>query len=1277
MTRVSSLSRTQELRLASQDNGHEAPRGDSLKGLAAERDRLQRQVTDMRTDVSAARQDLTAQHEKQKVQTDELRSTLHDLQADAERLQIEQRKQAAALKSTLAKNQVAEVSTRLEKQVEGVASIVASQDQRFDRLEHELTTAYETQRTALQQALSENRNLAKGLEDDGKRRAKAMMDLVEKVSKKDYGVGQLSNELQQATHAIQGQSADWTDLSRKIGGEVHNLAAQLKADRDSRALEQASQRTEIVKMVEDARRQGAMDALSASQNRGIPDSVISGLGHDMLSRPGVSAVRQMVDMTGKIMYDMESQLIIRASFIAGVFHTWRCEATLWKVGRRYQEEFSKNQDEWEAHLQHHRQSFEEDMILAAEQAHAHKEHVRQQKELLCRKMLLGEEKALFNSTFFAWRDYIKTLKTEKSTAAAIQKACYQWIEGNAKGLKRSVVASWHHRAKEDVVERKRNSELDAHRLAMEGTMNQALSDAERKLAEGMEQLEKLKDGKKKDLEVVLAKWARGDAKGVMTTCFQALGKWMIDIKKKKVRSASTTSVVNGWLEGKAKAAKQMCWMMWKKEALDSHKFNAEKKQLTDLLDNERAKLQREWKELHNEQKNRVERAHNAVYLMLQKWARGETEGLKVHCFQVWSRHSSRVAAENRRLNSVHMSIGKWVRGEAKGALQIVFINWKNDAHQGALERKHKDNELHEQERLQGFLADEKLRHENELESLKSKAQRAMDKAHAAIMESVQKWAMGNDKGLMKSVVQAWKDFTMATKKAARNRQGVHEALLKQFAGEDKALKMMIVKNWASLAKGESVERKQEDLIAKEKAHWEDSIAQMQKLHEQELRGHLDEAAQRKLQAREQTEMMVRRWAGKENDVSEFFALWRRVIASRRSSRKSKTAVKDTVKRFIEGESRGIRHSTFLEWREYVGHHKHAVAVDRLEKTIEKMIGKHAMHLQKYATFISAKSGPALKGLVFNTWKELSQGEKYLLEERKREVQIEEMERKAEMERTRKKEARVKALANLGMKDSKIILMEIFLAWSYLYQQWRQERIHKINANKALSKYADVMLLKQMTKDATAMLTSSFAEWHREAKHNRHQEVLQHLEESQVYISQLKAGFEEQLAMAYQQIDHITETLHKELQTKEEMAQELREAYEKQRRSFGIMMTDQTPPGGGSVKSRPGSAGSRSLSLGGGRPARPSGPPQAPTSCGSCGNIYATEPTIISPSAASAPGSRAGRLSGGPLHTAPSVPNGGSLELPRSRVSSPGRDNWDYVVDRLEDKGMLHDRGLRF
>ncbi|CAE7802618.1 unnamed protein product [Symbiodinium sp. CCMP2592] len=116
-----------------------------------------------------APEDLSSQHARQKVQTEELhpgkqfwtvlcitwyvrlasqlkrRGTLQDLQAEAQRLQTEQRRQAAALKGSL-KAPDPSANMRLEKQVEGVVSIVKGQEERFERLETDITSAYESQR---------------------------------------------------------------------------------------------------------------------------------------------------------------------------------------------------------------------------------------------------------------------------------------------------------------------------------------------------------------------------------------------------------------------------------------------------------------------------------------------------------------------------------------------------------------------------------------------------------------------------------------------------------------------------------------------------------------------------------------------------------------------------------------------------------------------------------------------------------------------------------------------------------------------------------------------------------------------------------------------------------------------------------------------------------------------------------------------------------------------------------------------------------------------------
>eukprot|EP00435_Cladocopium_sp_Y103_P022877 s3029_g5.t1 len=134
------------------------------------------------------------------------------------------------------------------------------------------------------------------------------------------------------------------------------------------------------------------------------------------------------------------------------------KATLLKTGRYYQDEFQKNQDDWEAHLANHRRSFEEEMVLAAEKASAHKEHVREQHDLLLRQWAMGEARGLFAQTFKSWFQLVTKEKQRKRNAANIHKACLQWVEGKTKGLKHSCFSAWHHEAKTEALHRQRDED---------------------------------------------------------------------------------------------------------------------------------------------------------------------------------------------------------------------------------------------------------------------------------------------------------------------------------------------------------------------------------------------------------------------------------------------------------------------------------------------------------------------------------------------------------------------------------------------------------------------------------------------------------------------------------------------------------------------------------------------------------------------------------------------------------------------------------------------------
>lgn len=1210
---------------------------ESLRGLAAERDRLQRQVQEMRTDVSNARQDLTTQHARQKVQTDELRTTLQDLHLDTERLQAEQRRQAAALKNSL---KVGDAS-RLEKQVEGVASIVKNQEQRFDRLENDIGSVYESQRQQLQQALAENRQLARGLEEDNQRRESMMMELVDKVTRTG-NMSQLSSELANATNAIHGQSADWSVLSRQIHQEVCNLTLEMKADRENRAVESSTRRMEVLKMMEDQRRQGALEALGISKDGLSETNALNG-SQEMLSRPGIMAVHHLVELNCKILRDMETQLIVRAGFVAGVFHFWRCEATLIKVGRYYQGEFQKNQDDWEAHLAGHRRSFEDELIAASEKAAAHKEHVRQQHDLLLRQWAMGEAKGLFSQTYKSWAQYVKKEKTRRRAAANIHKVCAQWIMGKTKGLLQSCVWAWSKESKESALILRREKDMEKVR-----------SDADRALEERLAELERMKAGSRKSIEKAVAKWKDGNAKGMVEMCFRGLKENRKERRDKKAKMNSVDICVKKFLLGKTRGVLSTCWVSWKKDALESQRLDAEKKRLEELLNGERAKVRSEYQKHLDAHKQKVEAAHNCVGLVAKKWMLGDQAGLKMQVYQVWSKWALKRAESEKKLASVHMSLAKWARGDAKGILTTVFVNWKQDALTAAGDRKMEAALDAEKAKMERLFEEERRRSEENANKFKNEAEALKEKARQSVLASVEKWALGNDKGAAKAALGAWSQFTKKAKSADRQRQAVRASLMAAFMSKEKAAVMNTFKNWQTLTRSEKAEREREQILANEQNHWKAEQDRLRDQFDKELRGSLTEQEKLKAAAQAQTELALRKWLSmNETDISEYFIMWRRLAAAMKDSNRKRAGVKDAMTRFLEGERRGVMHSVFTSWKTFVTKDaKHQKEVKKLQQQVENLLRKQEQSMMKYGTFLASKSGPAMKGAVFRQWFELSQGVKAAELEREREVELEDMRMKHKMEETRKKEVRAKALHNLGAKGGRAVLMEVFLAWSYLYQKNKELRFHKMNENKALVKYSEYVLGKKMRQDSHSLMAFTFSEWRREGKILRHQDAMSTLEERDVYIAQLRAGFEEQLALAYQQIDQITETLQKELQTKEELAQELREAYEKNRK-INLPEHPATPGGSatpGSTRRRQASAEQRGSSVGSvTRPARNSTPGMGMSRA----RNWETEAERAEPLAVHR------RFNG---------------STSRSN-SPPARQdvNWAAVVDRLEDRGVVSGR----
>eukprot|EP00913_Durusdinium_trenchii_P029281 g27448.t1 len=572
-----------------------------------------------------------------------------------------------------------------------------------------------------------------------------------------------------------------------------------------------------------------------------------------------------------------------------------------------------------------------------------------------------------------------------------------------------------------------------------------------------------------------------------------------------------------------------------------------------------------------------------------------------------------------------------------------------------------------------------------------------EKARQSVLASVEKWALGNDKGAAKAALGAWSQFTKKAKSADRQRQAVRASLMAAFMSKEKAAVMNTFKNWQTLTRSEKAEREREQILANEQNHWK---AEQDRLRDQfdkdqtsTLRGSLTEQEKLKAAAQAQTELALRKWLSmNETDISEYFIMWRRLAAAMKDSNRKRAG--DAMTRFLEGERRGVMHSVFTSWKTFVTKDaKHQKEVKKLQQQVENLLRKQEQSMMKYGTFLASKSGPAMKGAVFRQWFELSQGVKAAELEREREVELEDMRMKHKMEETRKKEG------------GRAVLMEVFLAWSYLYQKNKELRFHKMNErldiegctgaegrrdaqpprNKALVKYSEYVLGKKMRQDSHSLMAFTFSEWRREGKILRHQDAMSTLEERDVYIAQLRAGFEEQLALAYQQIDQITETLQKELQTKEELAQELREAYEKNRK-INLPEHPATPGGSatpGSTRRRQASAEQRGSSVGSvTRPARNSTPGmgmsrarnwETEAALSGSGDVLIIGPFLGGESNI---GRRDWASWGGGQQRHPCDPCDGCVSASTSRSNSPPARqdvNWAAVVDRLEDRGVVSGR----
>lgn len=322
-----------------------------------------------------------------------------------------------------------------------------------------------------------------------------------------------------------------------------------------------------------------------------------------------------------------------------------------------------------------------------------------------------------------------------------------------------------------------------------------------------------------------------------------------------------------------------------------------------------------------------------------------------------------------------------------------------------------------------------------------------------------------------------------------------------YEGKAKGMKDMVLREWKRFVDEKNAAKSVDDVI-KERDINEKKLKDMLsgELAKQEQKA-ANEAARKKEAARLAVEMIVKKWemGNKKGTLLEVYGVWAKYAMKWNQIRRSKADAQIALAKFLEGDRKGILHVCLLHWSKET---QDVRAVRQKEKIVEDEKNR------------------------FNAF----------LDQQHRDWQM-----SAEEAR---KEAAMKAVQTILKKwlagEKKGLLIMSHSSW--------QEYVKKQKAADQQFQAVKVCVLKWVEGDKRALLQTCFSSWSHEARDHSHSTAIETHQTVTIKLEEERTHLLEQLNLAYSQLDGVTETLQKELKTKEELARELREANENMRKT---------------------------------------------------------------------------------------------------------------------------------
>ncbi|CAJ1449683.1 unnamed protein product, partial [Effrenium voratum] len=351
-----------------------------------------------------------------------------------------------------------------------------------------------------------------------------------------------------------------------------------------------------------------------------------------------------------------------------------------------------------------------------------KERTRESVQLALQKWERGNINGLLHEALQQWRKLMEKEHGREAVKLALQK----WERGNIQGLLHEVLSQWQQLAGGRA---KKARMLDRYLLAWESKAGVGLQSSFLALWKQMVDASKRAKAKVQGREAVklaLQKWERGKVEGLL---HEVVAEWHHVAARNKQKARMLDRCLLAWESKSGVGLMGSFLALWKQQVDADKRIRTKKK------------------------------GHEAVMLALQKWERGNAQGLLAEVLSTWKTLMRKDSAKG----AVELLIQRWARGADAGLLAEILSVWR----QLCKERK---------------------------------AASKRDRAHEAVMMMLHQWRRPGAQGMAACALSLWGRLALKSRGRAKALKAVESQIARYLLGKAGALRAAVVSSWRQAAK---------------------------------------------------------------------------------------------------------------------------------------------------------------------------------------------------------------------------------------------------------------------------------------------------------------------------------------------------------------------------------------------------------------------------------------------------------------------------------------------